>query len=67
MEHLGVVDGEELERVCSERETALDRPLHHWEREVIHLYSGPTIQSRSAARRAAQDLVPEIDKSPFSG
>ena len=37
MEHLGVVDEEELERVCSERETVLDRPLHHWEREVIHL------------------------------
>ena len=37
MAHLGVVDEEELERVCSERETVLDRPLHHWEREVIHL------------------------------
>ena len=37
MAHLGVVDKEELERVCSERETILDRPLHHWEREVIHL------------------------------
>ena len=37
MAHLGVVDEEELEHVCSERETALDRPLHQWEREVIHL------------------------------
>ena len=36
MAHLGVVDEEELERVCSERETALDRPLHQWEREIIH-------------------------------
>ena len=68
MEHLGVVDEEELDHVCSERETALDRPLHQWEREIIHhhlrneslkectrpkLYPGPTIQSRSAARRAA--------------
>ena len=31
MAHLGVVDEEELERVGSERETILDRPLH-WER-----------------------------------
>ena len=38
MAHLGVVDEEELERVCSERETILDRPLHHWEREVLHLH-----------------------------
>ena len=37
MEHLGVVDEEELERVCSERETVLDRlgssivlPLRSW-------------------------------------
>ena len=61
MEHLGVVDEEELDHVCSERETALDRPLHQWEREVLpKLYSGPTIQSRSAARRAAQDLVSQI-------
>ena len=37
MEHLGVVDEEELDHVCSERETALDRPLHQWEREVIHI------------------------------
>ena len=37
MEHLGVVDEEELDHVCSERETALDRPLHQWEREIIHL------------------------------
>ena len=37
MAHLGVVDEEELEHVCSERETALDRPLHQWEREIIHL------------------------------
>ena len=36
MEHLGVVDEEELDHVCSERETALDRPLHQWEREIIH-------------------------------
>ena len=38
MEHLGVVDEEELEHVCSERETALDRPLHHWEMEALHLH-----------------------------
>ena len=38
MAHLGVVDEEELEHVCSERETALDRPLHHWEMEALHLH-----------------------------
>ena len=38
MENLGVVDEEELDQVCSERETALDRPLHHWEREALHLH-----------------------------
>ena len=38
MEHLGAVDEEELEHVCSERETALDRPLQHWEREALHLH-----------------------------
>ena len=27
MENLGVVDEEELDHVCSERETALDRPF----------------------------------------
>ena len=72
MAHLGVVDEEELERVCSERETVLDRPLHHWEREVIHLQLRNESLKRpnvlpwnaswpdnpgSAARRAAQDLV----------
>ena len=40
MEHLGVVDEEELDHVCSERETALDRPLHQWEREIIHHHFG---------------------------
>ena len=37
MAHLGVVDEEELDVVCSERETVLNRRLHHWEREVIQL------------------------------
>ena len=60
MEHLGVVDEEELDHVCSERETALDRPLHQWEREVIHLHlrnehPGPTILGPPPP--AAQDLV----------
>ena len=67
MEHVGVVDEEELDHVCSERETALDRPLHvscdpACVSDVFgysrpKLYPGPTIQSRSAARRGASDLV----------
>ena len=40
-----------------------DLLLNSWESPKMYppkLYSGPTIQSRSAARRAAQDLVVEI-------
>ena len=43
-----------------------DLLLNSWESPKMYppkLYSGPTIQSRSAARRAAQDLVKQINSS----
>ena len=60
MEHLGVVDEEELERVCSERETILDRPLHHWEREALHLHLRN--ESLKAVSREERLLTPGFDK-----
>ena len=54
MEHLGVADEEELEHVCSERETALDRPLHHWEREALHLHlRNESLKSRESGGEAS--------------
>ena len=64
MEHLGVVDEEELERVCSERETALDRPLHHWEREALHLHLRN--ESLKAVSREERLLTPGFDKVIYS-
>ena len=60
MEHLGVVDEEELDHVCSERETALDRPLHQWEREVIHLQLRN--ESLKAVSREERLQIPGFDK-----
>ena len=60
MAHLGVVDEEELERVCSERETILDRPLHHWEREALHLHLRN--ESLKAVSREERLLTPGFDK-----
>ena len=60
MEHLGAVDEEELEHVCSERETALDRPLHHWEREALHLHLRN--ESLKAVSREERLLTPGFDK-----
>ena len=60
MEHLGVVDEEELERVCSERETVLDRPLHHWEREALHLHLRN--ESLKAVSREERLHIPGFDK-----
>ena len=60
MEHLGAVDEEELEHVCSERETALDRPLHHWEREIIHLQLRN--ESLKAVSREERLHIPGFDK-----
>ena len=60
MAHLGVVDEEELEHVCSERETALDRPLHHWEREALHLHLRS--ESLKAVSREERLLTPGFDK-----
>ena len=60
MEHLGVVDEEELERVCSERETSLGRPLHHWEREVIHLQLRN--ESLKVVSREERLHIPGFDK-----
>ena len=60
MEHLGVADEEELEHVCSERETALDRPLHHWEREALHLHLRN--ESLKAVSREERLLTPGFDK-----
>ena len=60
MEHLGVVDEEELKRVCSERETILDRPLHPWEREALHLHLRN--ESLKAVSREERLLTPGFDK-----
>ena len=60
MEHLGVVDEEELEHVCSERETALDRPLHQWEREIIHHHLRN--ESLKAVSREERLHIPGFDK-----
>ena len=60
MEHLGVVDEEELDHVCSERETALDRPLHQWEREIIHLQLRN--ESLKAVSREERIHIPGFDK-----
>ena len=60
MEHLGVVDEEELERVCSERETILDRPLHHWERKALHLHLRN--ESLKAVSQEERLLTPGFDK-----
>ena len=60
MAHLGVVDEEELERVCSERETSLGRPLHHWEREALHLHLRN--ESLKAVSREERLLTPGFDK-----
>ena len=60
MEHLGAVDEEELEHVCLERETALDRPLHHWEREIIHLQLRN--ESLKALSREERIHIPGFDK-----
>ena len=60
MAHLGVVDEEELERVCSERETILDRPLHPWEREALHLHLRN--ESLKAVSREERLLTPCFDK-----
>ena len=60
MAHLGVVDEEELERVCSERESILDRPLHHWEREALHLHLRN--KSLKAVSREERLLTPGFDK-----
>ena len=60
MEHLGVVDEEELDHVCSERETALDRPLHQWEREIIHHHLRN--ESLKAVSREERLHIPGFDK-----
>ena len=60
MEHLGVVDEEELDHVCSERETALDRPLHQWEREIIHHHLRN--ESLKAVSREERIHIPGFDK-----
>ena len=60
MEHLGVVDEEKLDHVCSERETALDRPLHHWEREALHLHLRN--ESLKAVSREERIHIPGFDK-----
>ena len=61
MAHLGVVNEEELERVCSERETSLGRPLHHWEREVLHLHLRN--KSLKAVSREERLHIPSFDKN----
>ena len=61
MEHLGVVDEEELERVCSERETILDRPLHQWEREIIHLQLRN--ESLKAMRQVERLHIPSFENN----
>ena len=60
MENLGVVDEEELDHVCSERETALDRPLHQWEREIIHHHLRN--ESLKAVSREERLHIPGFDK-----
>ena len=60
MENLGVVDEEELDHVCSERETALDRPLHQWEREIIHHHLRN--ESLKAVSREERIHIPGFDK-----
>ena len=55
-----MVDEEELGHVCSERETALDRPLHQWEREVIHLQLRN--ESLKAVSREERLQIPGFDK-----
>ena len=64
MEHLGVVDEEELDHVCSERETALDRPLHQWEREIIHHHLRN--ESLKAVSREERLHIPGFDKVIWS-
>ena len=61
MEHLGVVNEEELEHVCSERETTLDRPLHQWEREVIHLQLRN--ESLKAMRQVERLHIPSFENN----
>ena len=55
-----MVDEEELKRVCSERETILDRPLHPWEREALHLHLRN--ESLKAVSREERLLTPGFDK-----
>ena len=60
MAHLGVVDEEELDVVCSERETVLNRRLHHWEREVIQLQLRN--KNLKAVSREERLHIPGFDK-----
>ena len=60
MAHLGVVDEEELDVVCSERETVLNRRLHHWEREVIQLQLRN--ENLKAVSREERLHIPGFDK-----
>ena len=55
-----MVDEEELDHVCSERETALDRPLHQWEREIIHHHLRN--ESLKAVSREERIHIPGFDK-----
>ena len=56
-----MVDEEELKRVCSERETILDRPLHPWEREALHLHLRN--ESLKAVSREERLLTPGFESS----
>ena len=60
MAHLGAVDEEELDVVCSERETVLNRRLHHWEREVIQLQLRN--ENLKAVSREERLHIPGFDK-----
>ena len=53
-----------IEHICSERETALDRPLHQWEREALHLHLRN--ESLKAVSLEERLLTPGFDKVIYS-
>ena len=54
---LGGVPQLEVDQACEEREAALDCKLKDWERKLVARNASWPDNPRSAARRAAQDLV----------
>ena len=54
---LGEVPQLEVDQACEEREAALDRKLKDWERKLVARNESWPDNPRSAAPRAAQDLV----------